>query len=93
MQIAFLIGTKKNPPANGRGKVFIQWIENCSGNFHIHRIHSFFAAFGVERNLVAFPDIVDKTGDVYENFFFRVVVYNKPETFRVIEEFDCTLIH
>ena len=63
------------------------------GDLYIHCIHSFFAAFGSERDLVAFPDIVDQTRDVNEDFLFGGVVYNKAKAFGFIEELYCSTVH
>ena len=63
------------------------------GDLDIYCIHSFFAALGVERDLVAFADVVDQPGDVYENFLLGGVVYNEAKSFGFIEKLDSSTIH
>lgn len=62
-------------------------------NFDIYCIHSFFATLGSVRDDIAFPDIVNQTRSVYEDFFFRRVVNDKTKSFGIVEEFYCSCIH
>ena len=62
-------------------------------DLNIYCVHSFFTAFGVESNLIAFANVVDQTSDVDKNFFFRRVVYYETKSFGFVEELYGTLIH
>ena len=62
-------------------------------NFNIYCIHSFFATLGVESDLVAFPDVVDQSGDVYKDFLLGGVVYDKTKSFGLVEELYCSVTH
>ncbi len=63
------------------------------GDLDIYCVHSFFATFRVEGNLITFADVVDQTGDVYKNFLLGGVVYNEAKSFGFIEELYCSIIH
>lgn len=63
------------------------------GNFNIYCIHSFFATCEFESYNIAFADVVNQTTDVYKNFLFRGIVYNKAKSFGFIEELHCSLLH
>ena len=63
------------------------------GDFDIYRIHSFFAALGIESDIVAFANVVDQAGGVHKNFLFRGVVSDEAKSFGFIKELYCSVVH
>jgi len=63
------------------------------GDLHINCVHSFFSALGVERYRIAFANVVDETGYVNEDFFFRRVVNDKTKSFGFVEELYSSCVH
>lgn len=60
----------------------------------IDRIDAFTAIYNVERNLVArVYRLIDKSGDVQENFGSASVFFNEAVTFCRIEKFNNTCFH
>ena len=87
---------KKTP--DGRiHREFINSINQMSasrlGDFDIYRIHSFFAALGIEGDVVAFANVVYQTGGVHKNFLLRGAVDDEAKAFGFIEEFYCSVVH
>lgn len=62
-------------------------------DFDVNCIHSFFAALGIERDFVAFTDVVDQTCDMNKNFLVRGVVNNKAKSLGFIEELNGSTVH
>ena len=63
------------------------------GDLDVNCIHSFFAALGIERDFVAFTDVVDQTCDVNKNFLVGGAVDNKAKSLGFIEELNGSTVH
>jgi len=90
------LGIKKTP--DGRiHREFRNSINQMSwsrlGDFDIYCVHSFFAALGIEGDVVAFANVVNQTGDVDKNFLFRGVVSDEAKSFGFIKELYCSVVH
>jgi len=68
-------------------------ISNRLRNLDINCIHSFFARFGIESDVVAFADVVNQARDVHKNFLVRGVVNNKAKSFGFVEELYGSTVH
>jgi hypothetical protein len=62
-------------------------------DFDINCIHSFFAALGIERDFVAFTDVVNQTRDMNKNFLVRGAVNNKAKSLGFVEELYGSTVH
>lgn len=74
-------------------KFYESKVLNRLRDFDINCIHSFFAALGIERDFVAFTDVVDQTCDVHKNFLVGGAVNNKTKSLGFIEELNGSTVH
>lgn len=88
------IHTKKPPPVFRRRLciVSLQYLLRLR-DLDIYCVHASFAALCVERDFIAFANIVDQTSDVNKNFLVGGAVYDKSKTFGLIEELYGSIVH
>lgn len=61
--------------------------------FDIDCVHAFFATLCVERDGIAFANVVNQTANVNEDFFPGAGVNDESESLGVVEELYCSTVH
>jgi hypothetical protein len=61
--------------------------------FNVSRIQSPSPFLKFEGYLVAFTDLVDQTGCMYEVFFVGIRILDESKTFDLVEKFYCSSFH
>ena len=85
---------KKKPPQNAevfKAKMFKY--DRRLDLFHVDCIQTFAAFDNVERDMISFINLINKTCNMNKNLLVRVVHFNETESFGCVEEFNSTCFH